>query len=86
MSSDVKPEIDDNSMDTGENKDRIKSKREFLVSPTQWRAPISGVDVTSFMHDGLSKIVCFDALLPRGLNGEQEYMVLGGIYKAKQVW
>ncbi len=34
----------------------------------------------------LSKIVCFDALLPRGLNGEQEYMVLGGIYKAKQVW
>jgi Dinitrogenase reductase ADP-ribosyltransferase (DRAT). len=34
----------------------------------------------------LTKIVCFDTLLPRGLNGEQEYMVLGGIYKAKQVW
>lgn len=33
----------------------------------------------------ISKIVCFDTLLPRGLNGEQEYMVLGGIYKAKQV-
>jgi len=34
----------------------------------------------------LSKIVCFDTLLPRGLNGEHEYMVLGGIYKVKQVW
>lgn len=34
----------------------------------------------------MSKIVCFDTLLPRGLNGEQEYMVLGGLYRAKQVW
>ena len=34
----------------------------------------------------LSKIVCFDTLLPRGLNGEHEYMVLGGIYKVRQVW
>jgi hypothetical protein len=55
MNSDARTENDDNSMDTGENKDRIKSKREFLVSPTQWRAPISGVDVTSFMHDGLGQ-------------------------------
>lgn len=28
----------------------------------------------------LSKIVCFDGLLP-GLQGEQEYMVLGGLYR-----
>jgi NAD+--dinitrogen-reductase ADP-D-ribosyltransferase len=34
----------------------------------------------------LSKIICFDSLLPNRLNGEHEYMVLGGIYKAKQVW
>ena len=34
----------------------------------------------------LSKIVCFGTLLPRGLNGEHEYMVLGGIYRVKRVW
>lgn len=34
----------------------------------------------------MSKIVCFDTLLPRGLNGEQEFMVLGGLYRVKRVW
>lgn len=29
----------------------------------------------------LSKIVCFDSLLPGQLQGEQEYMVLGGLYR-----
>lgn len=29
----------------------------------------------------LEKIACFDSLLPRALTGEQEYMVLGGLYE-----
>ncbi|WP_432696637.1 NAD(+)--dinitrogen-reductase ADP-D-ribosyltransferase [Marinobacterium sp. YM272] len=29
----------------------------------------------------LTKIVCFDSLLPGQLHGEQEYMVLGGLYE-----
>lgn len=29
----------------------------------------------------LTKIVCFDSLLPGQLHGEQEYMVLGGLYR-----
>lgn len=29
----------------------------------------------------LTKIVCFDSLLPGQLQGEQEYMVLGGLYQ-----
>jgi len=33
----------------------------------------------------LTKIVCFDSLLPRTLGGEQEYMVLGGLYRVQQV-
>ncbi len=33
----------------------------------------------------LSKVICFDSLLPRGLSGEQEFMVLGGLYRAKRV-
>jgi len=33
----------------------------------------------------LSKIVCFDSLLPRTLGGEQEYMVLGGLYRVERV-
>ena len=28
----------------------------------------------------LSKIVCFDTLLPGSLGGESEFMVLGGLY------
>ncbi|WED24078.1 NAD(+)--dinitrogen-reductase ADP-D-ribosyltransferase [Vibrio sp. JC009] len=33
----------------------------------------------------LTKIACFDSLLPGSLEGEQEYMVLGGLYLVKQV-
>lgn len=33
----------------------------------------------------ISKVVCFDTLFPRGLSGELEYMVLGGLYQAKRV-
>lgn len=33
----------------------------------------------------LSKIACFDSLLPRSLEGEQEFMVLGGLYFVEQV-
>lgn len=33
----------------------------------------------------LSKIACFEALLPNSLEGEQEFMVLGGLYKAEKV-
>jgi NAD+--dinitrogen-reductase ADP-D-ribosyltransferase len=31
----------------------------------------------------LEKIACFDSLLPRALTGEQEYMVLGGLYEVQ---
>ncbi|PMH44849.1 hypothetical protein BCU68_11945 [Vibrio sp. 10N.286.49.B3] len=31
------------------------------------------------------KIVCFDSLLPKVLHGEQEYMVLGGLYRVERV-
>lgn len=31
------------------------------------------------------KIVCFDSLLPKVLHGEQEYMVLGGLYEVERV-
>ncbi|MDG3085012.1 NAD(+)--dinitrogen-reductase ADP-D-ribosyltransferase [Vibrio hannami] len=31
------------------------------------------------------KVVCFDSLLPGSLNGEQEYMVLGGLYQGRKV-
>ncbi|WP_432455613.1 NAD(+)--dinitrogen-reductase ADP-D-ribosyltransferase [Agarivorans sp. QJM3NY_29] len=31
----------------------------------------------------LSKIVCFESLLPRSLQGEQEFMVLGGLYRVE---
>ncbi len=34
----------------------------------------------------LSKIVCFDTLLPGSLGGEAEYMVLGGWYRVTRVW
>lgn len=33
----------------------------------------------------LCKIACFESLLPRSLEGEQEFMVLGGLYKVEQV-
>ena len=33
----------------------------------------------------LCKIACFESLLPRSLEGEQEFMVLGGLYKVDQV-
>ncbi|KFZ39189.1 hypothetical protein HR45_02010 [Shewanella mangrovi] len=33
----------------------------------------------------LSKIVSFDSLLPGSLQGEQEFMVLGGLYRVEQV-
>ncbi|MGB5445058.1 MAG: NAD(+)--dinitrogen-reductase ADP-D-ribosyltransferase [Psychromonas sp.] len=33
----------------------------------------------------LCKIACFESLLPRSLEGEQEFMVLGGLYKVQQV-
>lgn len=33
----------------------------------------------------LTKIVCFDALLPTTLGGEREYMVLGGRYRVERV-
>ena len=33
----------------------------------------------------LTKIVCFESLLPRSLQGEQEYMVLGGLYLVERV-
>ena len=33
----------------------------------------------------LAKIACFESLLPRSLAGEQEFMVLGGLYKAEQI-
>jgi NAD+--dinitrogen-reductase ADP-D-ribosyltransferase len=33
----------------------------------------------------ISKIVCFDSLLPKVLHGEQEYMVLGGLYEIEKV-
>ncbi|GGC05175.1 N-acyl homoserine lactonase [Marinobacterium zhoushanense] len=32
----------------------------------------------------LSKIVCFDSLLPGQLQGEQEYMVLGGLFEVSR--
>ena len=34
----------------------------------------------------LCKIVCYHGLLPGPLDGEQEYMVLGGYYRVKRVW
>jgi NAD+--dinitrogen-reductase ADP-D-ribosyltransferase len=33
----------------------------------------------------LYKVVCFDSLLPRILHGEQEYMVLGGLYQVERL-
>ncbi len=33
----------------------------------------------------LSKIACFESLLPNSLQGEQEFMVLGGLYKVEQL-
>ncbi|MBD0785841.1 NAD(+)--dinitrogen-reductase ADP-D-ribosyltransferase [Vibrio sp. Y2-5] len=32
----------------------------------------------------LSKIACFESLLPHSLQGEQEFMVLGGLYRVKR--
>ncbi len=32
----------------------------------------------------LAKIACFESLLPNSLQGEQEFMVLGGLYQVKQ--
>jgi NAD+--dinitrogen-reductase ADP-D-ribosyltransferase len=32
----------------------------------------------------LSKIACFESLLPKSLEGEQEFMVLGGLYTVRQ--
>jgi len=34
----------------------------------------------------LCKIVCYHGLLPGPLDGEQEYMVLGGFYRVKRFW
>ncbi|WP_181388424.1 NAD(+)--dinitrogen-reductase ADP-D-ribosyltransferase [Vibrio albus] len=31
------------------------------------------------------KVACFESLLPQGLQGEQEFMVLGGLYRAEKV-
>jgi NAD+---dinitrogen-reductase ADP-D-ribosyltransferase len=33
----------------------------------------------------LPKIACFESLLPGSLEGEQEFMVLGGLYQVKQI-
>jgi NAD+--dinitrogen-reductase ADP-D-ribosyltransferase len=33
----------------------------------------------------LEKIACFDSLLPRCLTGEQEFMILGGLYCVEQI-
>lgn len=32
-----------------------------------------------------AKIACFESLLPNGLQGEQEFMVLGGLYRTKRI-
>ena len=34
----------------------------------------------------LCKVVCYHALLPGPLDGEQEFMVLGGYYPVKRIW